>query len=242
MQNRLLIRVAIISGAVLVVALIAWAVWPTAAVEGETPADRVDSIAKIADEEPLGAARALSQVVRSSREDPTVRQAALVALARFPRKQYRPVVEEALGDPLAAIRASAANTLGTFAEDAAASDSAADRLGAMVLDRPDPDPTVRIGAIRGLGLCPSPKALAWLVRIAEQETTPAVHRQAVLEAYNKVGKNYYWTEAESEIESMRRGSAESLKGHIQVRDAYRYASWPLVLRPEYAFPSAHKEH
>lgn len=233
MSNKIAVRAGVVAGAILLAALGLWAAWRAVAVEGGDPAQRVASVGRLTDGKPAGAAGALARAAASAQEDPTVRQAALAALAQFPGNDYRPVVEEALRDPLPNIRAAAATTLGTYGDVAAC-----DRLGNMVLG--DPDPAARIGAVKGLALNASPNALAWLVRVAERETTPAVHRQVLFEAYAKVNCRYFWGDSESATETQRLTAAENLKGYIQVQEAYRIASWPLERRPEFKKPHVHE--
>ncbi|MCY2926803.1 MAG: HEAT repeat domain-containing protein [Planctomycetota bacterium] len=190
---------------------------------------------RILQDDPRGAGDALAKVAFSPSERPAVRGVALVGLARYPRAEYRVQIEQATGDPLPEIRTVAATTLGTYDDDAAC-----DRLGAMVLETPDPDPAVRIGAVQGLGRSKCLKALAWLVRIAERESDPAVHRSAVVAAYAKVSRNYYLGESESATEIKRRIAAEYLKGDLTVQEAYRQAAWPLERHPEILPPSLHR--
>lgn len=235
MERKSLIRAGLIAGAVLVIGLLLWGLWPAAAVEGSTPPERVASVKRMTDERPHGAAQTLGNTAVSSQEHPTVRQAALVGLARFPANNARPLVEKSLGDVLPEIRAAAAAAMGAY-DDIAACDA----LGAIILDSPDPDPEVRIGAIQGLGLNPCSKALAWLVRVVERETNPAVHRRALIEAYAKLSMHYYFPDSASETKAQRLCAAEFFKGQFAVQDAYRQANWPLDRQPEYQYVTSHK--
>lgn len=237
MSKKVLVRVGIAAGAILVVGLTIWAISPSPAVVGNDAAERIESVIRIVNEDPRGAGDALAKVAFSPSERPAVRGVALVGLARYPRAEYRVQIEQALGDPLPEIRAVAATTVGAYDDDAAC-----DRLGAMVLDTPDPDPAVRIGAVQGLGRSKCLKALAWLVRIAERESDPAVHRAAVAAAYAKVSRNYYLGESESATEIKRRIAAEYLKGALAVQEAYRQAGWPLDRHTEILPLSTHDSH
>ena len=236
MDKRHVIRVAIEVGAVLLAILVVWAVWPAAAVEGDNPAERVASVIRMVDEKPVGALRALAGTAASAQEDSAVRQAALVGLAQFPRNNCRPIVEEALRDPLPNIRAAGASAMGAYADNAAC-----DRLGDLILEKPDGEPSVRVGAVKGLGLSPNPKALAWLIRAAERETSPVVHRQILVEAYAKLGMRYYGNESMSLTEAQRRAPAEYLKRDPKVQESFRMAAWPLERHLEFDVPSHPKE-
>lgn len=234
MERKSLIRAGIIAGAALVVSLLLWAFWPSPSVEGATPTERVASVIRMTDERPMGAERTLGRTAVASQEHVTVRQAALVGLARFPRNDSRPYVEQSLTDKDPEIRAAAGVAMGAYDDVAAA-----DALGAIILESHDKD-DVRIGAIQGLGLNPCSKALAWLVRVVERETNPTVHRRALIEAYAKLGMHYYFTDSGSETEAQRLGAAEFFKAKLDVQEAYRQAGWPLDRRPAFQLPSVHK--
>lgn len=235
MGKKGLVRAGVAAGAVLLLALGVWAVIPTAAVEGDGPAERVASVIRIADEQPIGAAGVLADVAANAREHPTVRQAALVALTQFPRKESRPIVEAALRDPLPDIRAAAANALGAYGDVAAC-----EQLANVVLNSPDPDAAARIGAIQGLSRCPDPVSLAWLVRVVERESDPAVNRRALMETYARLGFHYTWPETRFLTEPERLEAIERFKGQILVQEAYRKAGWPLDRHPEHESTHTHK--
>ncbi|MCY2932279.1 MAG: HEAT repeat domain-containing protein [Planctomycetota bacterium] len=218
MERKSLIRAGIIAGAALVVSLLLWAFWPSPSVEGATPTERVASVIRMTDERPMGAERTLGRTAVASQEHVTVRQAALVGLARFPRNDSRPYVEQSLTDKDPEIRAAAGVAMGAYDDVAAA-----DALGAIILESHDKD-DVRIGAIQGV----------------ERETNPTVHRRALIEAYAKLGMHYYFTDSGSETEAQRLGAAEFFKAKLDVQEAYRQAGWPLDRRPAFQLPSVHK--
>ncbi|MHC4718046.1 MAG: HEAT repeat domain-containing protein, partial [Planctomycetota bacterium] len=118
-------------------------------VDGRTPQERIDQIARLADRKPLGAADAIA---RAAVEDPdaTVRQAALVALGRFVDRDHRPAVDAATKDPDPRARSGAAVTLGRYGDD-----RAADALGRLASE--DPDQQVRLAAVTGLGRLDRPR-------------------------------------------------------------------------------------
>lgn len=228
-------RALLIAGAALVVIGGGWLLWPSPKVEGDTPEEQIESIQKIAAEKPWGGGKALARAYSVPRGDVRVRRAALAALAAYPQKDMVPTVRAALAAPEPEIQEVAAEVLGRVDKD----DATADELGKIASENTNPG--VRIGAIKGLGNSESQKALAWLIRLGETEATPAVHRQILLEAYNKVSKHYYWPEQESATELKRQQAIESLKGQIQVQESYRYAQWQLVRHPEYKYSSSHRE-
>ena len=141
------------------VATVAGLLLDEAAVSGRTPAERVTSICRLADERPRGAARAIA---RAAADDPDgeVRRVAVLALGRFAEGEFRPVVEAASRDPAPAIRTAAAGALSDYRDDASA-----ERLGEMA--RSDPDESVRSAAVAALHLHGSARAGEVLVETVQ---------------------------------------------------------------------------
>ena len=138
-------------GAAVAVALVTAGVltFGRARVTGQTPTERVASVCRLADEQPLGAAGAIANTAKEP--DPNVRRAAMLALGRFVRAGHRPVVAEGTVDPSPRVRSAAAATLGLYRDDAGA-----DRLGEMALS--DSAPTVRAAAVDALEVHGSARA------------------------------------------------------------------------------------
>jgi len=147
------------------------AVGARATVTGDTPAERIESIKRIADERPWGASSALARAVREE-PDLEVRRTALLALGGFIEGDHRALVDESAGDDSGALRGAAARALGRYGDA-----PAVDRLGKMVMA--DADPDVRMEALTGLGRCPTPKATALLFRAMETNSNPRVQMRAL---------------------------------------------------------------
>jgi len=166
--KRLVIVLAI--GAILVAAVTAM-VWPRRAqITGRTAEDRIDTIGRLADEQPRGAADA----IKSAATDPDagVRQAALVCLGRFKRPEDRGTIEAGTRDASEAVRAAAAGTLGFYADD-----DAADRLGEILTT--DTAPAARLGATQGLARAGGAKAYVFLAEAMDQDPDPQVRLKAM---------------------------------------------------------------
>ncbi|HET6428210.1 MAG TPA: HEAT repeat domain-containing protein [Phycisphaerae bacterium] len=141
-------------------------------IDGKTPAERIQQIAELADRSPRGAAEAIARAAAGD-ADPSVRQAALVALGRFVSPAHRAVVDAAIADGDPQVRSGAAVTLGLYGDD-----RAADALGRLATE--DASEKVRLAAATGLGRLDRPRALGWLVRVMESpQVPPAVRREAL---------------------------------------------------------------
>jgi hypothetical protein len=127
-------------------------------VTGATAEERIACIARLAQHQPLGAARALAGACN---DQEAVRRAALCALARFASPEVRPAVEAGLKDPDAGVRSAAAAALAAF-DDAAAADTLVGFITA------ESDPQVRQDAINALGRMHAPRALVFLVQTVEE--------------------------------------------------------------------------
>lgn len=129
-----------------------------AEVAGETEAEAVQSVVRIADDLPRGAGDALA---KAALEDPrpAVRRAAVVSLNRLKRPEHRPVVEKALADEDPTVRAAAAKTL-VFCHD---DEDTVGRLSAVCLT--ETDPKVLKAAALALAASDDPLAVVALVQM-----------------------------------------------------------------------------
>jgi len=195
-------------------------------IKGATSGDRIQSICRLADAKPFGAAGALAEA--ATREpDVRVRQAALVGLGRYVQPKARSTVEQCTRDTSAPVRAAAATTLGAYRDEAAAA-----RLGEMV--REDPAAEARMGAVIGLGRCAASESLVWLVEAAEKDEAPEVQHQAIKELYAKFGAQYFGEPSGvPDWPYEAAASVEYLKSFPGVQEAFRKAGLGLVRRPEY---------
>ncbi|KKL04735.1 hypothetical protein LCGC14_2613070, partial [marine sediment metagenome] len=126
-------------------------------VEGATSSERIESIWRLADQKPRGAADAIATVAADD-ADASVRQAALVALGRFCHPRHRALIETSLTDRNPLVRAGAAGTMGRYDDD-----KAVGVLGALAAT--DKEEKVRHAALVGLGRCKSTVAIFHMVRI-----------------------------------------------------------------------------
>jgi len=132
-----------------------------AEVVGETEAEAVKSVIRIADDLPRGAAEALTKAVLEDPR-PTVRRAAVVGLNRLKRPEHRPVVEKALADEDPTVRAAAAKTL-VFCHD---DEDTVGRLVAVCLT--EADPKVLKAATLALATSNDPLAVVALVQMLDK--------------------------------------------------------------------------
>jgi len=137
-------------------------------VTGDTPAARIASIRRLADDRPPGAAVAVAGAIDDP--DAGVRRAALTVLAQFPEGYHR-AVGSRINDPVPAVRAAAAATLGMYDEP--------DVAAALRRMLTDPVEEVRLGALTGLGRMDQPDATAALFAAAEGNDNVEVRRQAM---------------------------------------------------------------
>ncbi len=170
-RTKLLLAAA--GAALLIVVLAAAYAMAPARVAGGTAAEKIKSICRLADRQPYGAADAVASAAADP--DPAVRRAAMLALARFLDSKRRAVVVAGTGDGDAQVRATAAATLGLFADD-----DAVDRLGELA--RADGDERVRLGAVLGLRRARGDRGLARLVGVLSDNDNANV-RLAALKAF-----------------------------------------------------------
>lgn len=231
-RNRLIkwtVGVAAAAGLVIGGILIAVAICGRARIEGGTAQERITSICRLADERPPGAGNLVAEAAARD-PDASVRQAALVALARFADPKRRSVVEMCTDDPSAMIRATAATTLGLYQDEAAA-----DRLGGIAAA--DPDVQARLGAVTGLGRNKTSRSILGLLETAEKDPSPEVQFLAIKELHAKLGMRYIGAEPNKVADWNRQAGfvVEYLKEYPQVREAYAKAGRALVARPEYRY-------
>ncbi len=181
---RRLRPVGVVLGAVLLVALVALAgaMASRAEVTGETPAEQIRCIARLADERPWGAARALA-LAAVEKPDPSVRRAALVALGRLVPSGYRPTVQAALDDNDPVVRSGAAVALGGYGGD-----SAAERLAKLA--GTDESREVRLAAVTGLGRIDRPRSTTLLIRLMQDRGDPVVKTRALNVVCDRLGFRY----------------------------------------------------
>ena len=162
---------AVAVGVVVAAALVAAAV-SRGQVAGDTPAEQIASICRLADERPWGAADAIAAAA-GGKANPSVRKAALIALGRFTRARDRGIVDSATTDAAAEVRAGAALTLGVYGDGAAA-----DRLGKLLAT--DPDEQVRLAAVTGVGRVGGDKAIVLLAEAMENNDNAKVQSRAMV--------------------------------------------------------------
>ncbi len=174
-------RIGILLGAALAVVAAVAAVslrGRQARLTGQTPQERVESVCRLADEKPWGAAEVLARAA-TEEPHPDVRRAAVGALASFATPECRSAVEAGTRDVDRAVRAAAATTLGLYEDDAAA-----ERLAAMVAG--DADESVRLGAVQGLGRSDRPKAVAGLLAAIETNDNKRVRLAALAKLLHRL--------------------------------------------------------
>ena len=192
-----------------------------ASVEGDTAQERVACIARIADERPTGAARAIAAAALGD-SDAVVRRAALVAMGGFGISQGRPVAERAARDPSPQVRAEAAHLLGTCGDAAAA-----DRLHELAGS--DPAESVRLAAVAALGRAPAAKSVVGLVEIAETSENPVVRAGAMEALCRRFGVPRTFDPSDT---SKWDRDLEVIKSWPKVQAAFAASSLPLRRRPE----------
>ena len=177
-----------------------------ARVEGDTPAERIACINRLAADRPAGAGDAIAH---AAIDEPhaLVRQAALMALGELANDgQYRPTFEAGTRDVAPWAREVATEALGRFADAAAVR-----RLGELVAT--DPTSGVRCAAARGLAQIATPPAVALLVEAVEKNVYPPVRLVALdvleglLARHGAEGKEPWaperWNRLKAEVERVR---------------------------------------
>ncbi len=164
-----LVAVATVIVVAAVVGLWAWS--RDATVSGETSAERIESITRLAAEGGAGAGKAIAGAAVGD-SDPQVRCVAFVSLRTYASPAVRDAVEKGTRDEVPKVRAAAAMTLGEYADGAAAT-----RLGEVLLT--DPDEGVRLAAARGLARCDSDQADDLLASAMKANTSAAVQERAL---------------------------------------------------------------
>lgn len=96
-----------------------------AEISGDDPAQRIESIVRLANERPRGAADVVAEAAAADPE-PSVRQAAVVALGGFAREEDRPVIEAATRDADPGVRRTAVRVLAATYKDASAVEQVAE--------------------------------------------------------------------------------------------------------------------
>ena len=137
-------------------------------ISGERPEQRIESIVRLANERPRGAADVLAETAVND-PDASVRRAAVASLGRFGREEDRAVIESATRDEDPGVRRTAVRLLAATYEDESAIDIAAEMAAA------DTDPQTRGAAADVLADSDEAYAIVHLVRameIATVETRP----------------------------------------------------------------------
>ena len=216
--------------ALLVVVTAAMGLMSRAKITGETPAERIACIGRLADEQPWGAALVIAEAAVAESDD-EVRRAAVIALRKF-AADHREAVEACTRDRSARVRAAAACTLGRLADA-----DAARRLGRMLNDGKE-DEAVRAAAAAGLADNDSPEATVLLVRTMEAHSIPNVqdHAAAVLVRKYALIRVKANPQAISEFRRKQRANwldlVETVKMLSETKTAFEKLDQPLVLRPE----------
>jgi len=209
-------------GVVLALVLFKVLFFGPAKVTGETPAERIACICRLADDQPFGAADAIAAAAAHD-PDAAVRRAAVLCLGKFHHMSDWQLVEACTHDSAPSVREAAAMTLARYADT-----GAVDRLAQMVSD--DGSEAVRLGALAALDLQASPAALVALLEIMEgsPETSSQVRACELLEKKFGIpvkpdpGDSTRWNHL-----------VEMLKCFDEVQDAYRQVGKPLERHPEH---------
>lgn len=178
MPSRRLVILLAVAGVLAAIAIAAQ-LTGHAEVTGDTSADRVASLGRLAGEEPRGAAAAIAAAATTD-SDAEVRRAAVIALRKFAAGR-RETVESATRDQSPRVRAAAVSTLGGLADAPAAR-----RLDEILKDANEDD-SVRVAAAAALAGNDTPEATVLLVQTMEHHPIPKVRDHAVAVLIRKFG-------------------------------------------------------
>jgi len=220
-NNRFLVGLAIILAGAGVLAVVLWSTGRPDVTSGSEQ-DRAAAVARIAGQHPLGARDSLSTAAQD--ESPMVRKAAIVGLTQMMDAQDRPVIERAVQDKDAGVRAVAAESLGQFND--------APSTGELIrLLETDPDESVRIAALRGLVDCDDPRAIVAMVETAGKDASYEIKLQAGRSALRKAGGRLL-PDRNPGDDVLWRDQIQRMKNDQRIRRAYAAAGVPLIDHPE----------
>jgi len=220
-NNRFLVVLAAILGGTGVLAVVLWSSGRPDVTSG-TEQDRAAAVIRVATQRPIGARDSLATAAQD--ESPIVRRAAIVGLTQMMGSEDRPVVENAVRDKDAGVRAVAAESMGQF-NDAPAT-------GELIrLLETDPDESVRIAALRGLVDCDDPRAIVAMVETAGKDASRDIRFQAAKSALRKAGGRLL-PGRNPDNEALWRDQVQRMKNDQRIRRAYVAAGVPLVDHPE----------
>jgi len=190
-----------------------------------TPEQRAEAVIRVASERPAGAKSAL--VAATDDESPLVRRTALVGLTHMlDHKKDRPVIEKAVRDPDAGVRAIAAETLGQFNDAQATSELI------RLLEDQNESESVQMAALRGLVHCDSPRAIVAMVEVAGRRDAPLeVRRQSLKSALRKAGGRLL-PGRDPTNDRLWRDLIQRFKNDQRIRKAYAAAGVELVDHPD----------
>lgn len=206
---------------------------------GDTPAERIACICRLADDRPWGAGGVIATAA-AEEPDQRVRRAAVVALGRF-HPDHREVVEAATRDPSAEVRAAAAGTLGLWADT-----DAAKRLGEIFNDAGE-DESVRAAAVAALYGNNCASATVLLVTAMENHPNQDLRDHASAVLVKKYGLIQVKARPEAVAEYRQKNTkywldiVETIKMLPATRSAFRELGRPLVLHPSNVLPRS-QEH
>jgi hypothetical protein len=220
-NNRFFLGLAIILAGTGILAVVLWSTGRPDVTSGSEQ-DRAAAVARIAGQHPLGARDSLSTAAQD--ESPMVRKAAIVGLTQMMDAQDRPVIERAVQDKDAGVRAVAAESLGQFND--------APSTGELIrLLETDPDESVRIAALRGLVDCDDPRAIVAMVETAGKDASYEIKLQAGRSALRKAGGRLLPGRNPGD-DVLWRDQIQRMKNDQRIRRAYAAAGVPLIDHPE----------
>jgi len=230
-KNRFLVGLAIIIAGAGVLAVVLWSTGRPDVTSGSEQ-QRAAAVIRIASQRPLGARDSLSTAAQD--ESPIVRRAAIVGLTQMAEamnSENRPVIEKAVRDKDAGVRAVAAESLGKF-NDAPAT-------GELIrLLETDRDESVRKAALRGLVDCDDPRAIVTMVETAGNNASYEIKLQAAKSALRKAGGRLL-PGRNPDNDVLWRELIQRLKSDQRIRLAYAAAGAPLIDHPEDAVTRSH---